>query len=205
MKNIKFVFLLVFMMSLFGLASVSAATFDQDFSGDNTNPTQLGVFAIGTTTVSGSVVDATGSAPDVDVFSFNIAADTVLTGIDVTSFASTDDLGFVAIDEGIGFPFNAAELGGGPDTSLFLGGALFGAGTDLFAAFASGALAGTGFTAPLGAGDYTIYVQQLGGAVIDYTFSFEVAAVPLPAAVWLFAAGLMGLFGWSKKKNFVKE
>jgi len=34
-----------------------------------------------------------------------------------------------------------------------------------------------------------------------YTFGVDAAAVPLPAAVWLFGSALMGLFGASRRKS----
>jgi hypothetical protein len=36
---------------------------------------------------------------------------------------------------------------------------------------------------------------------IDLGYTVNLAAVPLPAAVWLFGSGLLGLVGWSKRKQ----
>ena len=42
------------------------------------------------------------------------------------------------------------------------------------------------------------------GAGIAYDqFSFNTSAVPVPAAVWLFGSGIMGLFGWSRRKQVI--
>lgn len=197
------------------MTSVASASIVID-SGDNENPDVLGTFNVGETIIRGSVVNALGGTSgfppaDVDVFTFTVAAGTELAGITLTNFLSTDDVGFAAIAEGTTFPFNAVELSTGPDTTQFLGGTLFGTGnpgigaqgigSDILAAFAATEAGGTGFDAPLSAGDYTIYIQQLGTAFISYELTFDVAPVPLPAAVWMFGAGLMGLVGWSKRKQ----
>lgn len=36
---------------------------------------------------------------------------------------------------------------------------------------------------------------------LDYTWSMNVSAVPVPAAVWLFCSGLVGLLGFSRRKS----
>ena len=36
---------------------------------------------------------------------------------------------------------------------------------------------------------------------IDLGYTVNLSAVPLPAAVWLFGSGLLGLLGWSKRKQ----
>lgn len=68
-------------------------------------------------------------------------------------------------------------------------------------------------TGTLAAGDYSLLIDSIGAldspgsAFSNYDFNLqlvEVSAVPLPAAFWLFASGLMGLFGvvgTSRKKG----
>jgi len=58
--------------------------------------------------------------------------------------------------------------------------------------------------------DYYVYVVQGAGPVSggdwDYTLTFEVnelSAVPVPAAVWLFGSGLLGLVGMARRKKTV--
>ena len=55
---------------------------------------------------------------------------------------------------------------------------------------------------PLGEGEYYSSFSQLTGSdgVIDYSWQFEVSAVPLPPAAWLFISGLIGLAGFSRTK-----
>jgi hypothetical protein len=40
-----------------------------------------------------------------------------------------------------------------------------------------------------------------GGGTWDYTWTFEVAAVPIPAAAWLFGSGLLSLIGVARRKK----
>jgi hypothetical protein len=43
-------------------------------------------------------------------------------------------------------------------------------------------------------------VEAVSGAA-DFTFDFKVAAVPIPAAAWLFGSGLLGLIGIARRKK----
>lgn len=57
-------------------------------------------------------------------------------------------------------------------------------------------------------GWYTIYVgggdhAQIGG-LYDVSISANVSAVPVPAAAWLFASGLLGLIGVARKKRNIR-
>ena len=56
---------------------------------------------------------------------------------------------------------------------------------------------------PLNAGDFDFLLSVLSGAneatgSLDYLLTFEVSAVPLPAAAWLFVSALAGLFGFRR-------
>lgn len=188
-------------------AGTAAAQFSGDFSDSNLDPTVLGTFGVGTTTVSGTVVNGRGEPglppADSDVFTFSIAAGTFLESITLTEFSSGDDLGFIAISAGTTFPFDIAQQddleddGQTADGGLitdFLGGALFGVdggGTiisDVGGQLAGATAGGSGFAFPLGEGDYTVFVRQNGGSPINYTLAFSV--VPAPAA-----AGALGFAG----------
>jgi hypothetical protein len=55
---------------------------------------------------------------------------------------------------------------------------------------------------PLAAGKYhAIIGSASGGGTINYTWQFEVAAVPIPAALGLFGSGLLVLIGVAIKKT----
>jgi hypothetical protein len=59
----------------------------------------------------------------------------------------------------------------------------------------------TGFTTPLPAGDYTIWLQELAsGGPYTYRLNFMVTPVPLPAAVWMFGSALFGL-AWFRRRT----
>lgn len=53
---------------------------------------------------------------------------------------------------------------------------------------------------PLLEGHYDIRAKHLGPGIMDYTFAIEVSQVPLPAALWLFGSGLLGLVGLARRK-----
>lgn len=166
---------------------------DGELSGDNLNPTALGTFGVGTSTVSGTIVDALGANPNVDVFTFNVATGSLLSGISVSNFVSTDNVAFLALDNGSSFAFDAVALGNfanSPDQIPFIGGNLFGeeVGSNIIDTIGNGDI-GTGFSSPLGEGNYTIYLQQLGGSTVDYTLSFNVTNVPEPSSVAFLALG----------------
>ena len=149
-------------------------------------PTQLGELGVGSNLVNGHL-EAALTVGDVDIFSFTVSPGTQLDSLFVQDFSNVsstanDSTGFLGINDAGTFPLTTAELNGGGNTDLFLGGTLFGAadlpsqgsnGTDLLAR--AGTFAGRGFTAPLGPGTYTVYVQQTGPAT-QYTLDFEVSS-----------------------------
>jgi hypothetical protein len=59
----------------------------------------------------------------------------------------------------------------------------------------------SGFAGVLGAGDYTFWIQELAAGSYNYRFNFilEPTPVPLPAGMWLLAAGLVALGGMRRK------
>ncbi len=67
-----------------------------------------------------------------------------------------------------------------------------------------GTTASATLTRFLTAGDYTLilggYDGTTAGTNLAYTATITAAPVPLPAAVWMFGAGLMGWLGIQKRK-----
>ncbi len=50
--------------------------------------------------------------------------------------------------------------------------------------------------------DYPNFISDTTlASFIDLGYTVNLTAVPLPAAVWLFGSGLLGLVGWSKRKQ----
>lgn len=65
------------------------------------------------------------------------------------------------------------------------------------------ALDGTGFVSNLDPGlgfDKTAVVWSFTGNDIGTSYSMTITAVPVPAAVWLFGSGLLGLVGVARRK-----
>ncbi|MEL7486715.1 MAG: hypothetical protein AAGJ87_05800, partial [Pseudomonadota bacterium] len=177
-----------------------------DFSSDNAAPTDIGSFS-SSFTVAGSVVNALAGTDldgdgtpvpsdppaDVDVFTFTIEDGFQLAGIQLTGFDSADDLGFIAITSGSSFPFDAVDLSSGPDVSQFDAGALFGDEIDVLAQLATAGI-GSGLPDAL-LGQFTVYIQQLGPAPIDFELTFLVSEVPVPPAAILFGSAIAGFAG----------
>ena len=174
-----------------------------DLSTDGSAPTEL-TFMLGSNTVAGSVtgpvaMGGTPAGPDVrDFFTFSIDSGFQLTEINLFGFTE-GNTGFATITAGTTAENPSAgtiggTLGGSHVDDTLLGSAL---GANLANAVAGG----SGFTFPLGEGDYTFLIQDTGAETSDYHLSFEVSAVPLPAAAWLFISGLMGLFGLKRFRS----
>ena len=176
---------------------------DGELSGNNLAPTVLGTFGVGTSSVSGTIVDAlavTGATNvNVDVFTFEVAAGSLLSGISVSNFVSIDNVAFLALNDSASFPFDATALGNDPDQTQFIGGNLFGevVGSNIIDIIGDGAI-GTGFSGPLGEGNYTLYLQQLGGSSVDYTIEFDVTNVPEPSSAALLG---LGAFAFLRRKR----
>ncbi|MEO1575708.1 MAG: VPLPA-CTERM sorting domain-containing protein [Pseudomonadota bacterium] len=172
---------------------------DGDLSGDPLAPTAV-TFAEGVNSVNGSMSSLGDTR---DYLTFTIPDGQQLVGILLQQYMDLDtggpgNRGFYAISAGA-----SSEIPSGGNPDAFLGGAHldpFPAGTDLLARLTTDSLTGTGVTAPLGAGTYTFLVQQTGPQLTEYSLDFIVAPVPVPAAVWLLASGLVGLAGLRRRR-----
>lgn len=178
-----------------------------DLSNDPLAPTSL-TFGVGSNEISGTVVTSNDTSNDTrDYFTFTIGDGLVLDSIDLVSYFDVDgnpaDDGFTAINAGT----TTTQPGMGSVDADFLGGAhvgadqLPGAGGSLAADLARAENIGTTFDFPLTAGDYSFLIQQTGPENTGYTLDFVVSPVPLPAAVWLFVSGLLGLFGVKRMRS----
>ena len=164
---------------------------ESPLSTDNSNPTPLGSLALGSNVVHGHVESAKNIG-DVDVFSFTVEPGHQINGLFVLDYAydsppsnPNERNAFLAINDGISFPYNAFELDINENPFLnenaFLGGTVFGL-DDLPAAGGgnilprAGVITGRGFSGPLPAGTYTIYIQQTGPGN-TYSLDFQVTKV----------------------------
>ncbi|MGB0758092.1 MAG: choice-of-anchor Q domain-containing protein [Rubripirellula sp.] len=153
-------------------------------STDNLNPTPLGIARPGSNLVSGHVEKAL-TVGDMDVFTFTVESGFQWSGLYVDAYAypngpTSDSLAFLGINTGTSFPYNADDFQNNPnvDYNAYLGGTVFGT-TDvggLNILPRAGSVTGSGFSGPLAAGTYTIYVQQTGPAS-SYTLDIEVTSV----------------------------
>ena len=167
-----------------GAVTVWDESVDGDLSGDQTAPTVLALGS-GTNSLAG-----TTQVGDLDFFTITVPDGASLTQLLLTSFESTDDLAFLAIESG---PFitdtgSAANLLGWMHPSAEF------VGTDILDNLAAGEGA-LGFTAPLGPGTYTLWMQQLNPEPVGYGLDLiiEPVAVPEPPMSALFALGLVAL------------
>lgn len=173
-----------------------AFTYDEtvspDLSNDRLNPTVL-TAALG---VNSLTMTSSSVGPDRDYFTFAVPTGWLLSSIFHKSYVSDDDLSFFALQSGTAL----TEPPAGTNAGNLLGYTHFGAGTvdteiidDLAASDSPGPglPAAQGFTAPLGAGSYTFWVQQTGVAA-KYSFDFVLTPVPEPEQWALMLGG--GLF-----------
>ena len=67
-----------------------------------------------------------------------------------------------------------------------------------------GSFSFSGYLAP---GEYTLlidalaYIDSATSATASFDYDLQLTAVPVPAAVWLFGSGLIGLVGFARRKK----
>lgn len=162
---------------------------DGDLSDDAASPTGL-AFAPGSNRVIGTMALP---ADQRDFITFTIGAGQTLAGllliqyVDVAS-GGPGNRGFHAINAGA-----TSFVPSGGTAGSFLGGAHLDpvpSGTDLLPTLAAAAIAGTGFSVPLGPGTYSYVIQQTGPPLTAYTLDFLVTPEPSTA---LLVAGAIGV------------
>jgi len=155
-----------------------------DFSDDRFAPTQLSV-EVGSNLLFGNMRGGNDQGLDRDYFSITIPEGAVLTQITLAAYLSEDFAAFIAIQPGAIFPDDPETVAPGD----LLGWAHFGPDqefTDLLALMGSN---GQGFDAPLPAGTYTFWGQQVG-AFTNYDLDFVVEEVPAPSSFVLIGGPL---------------
>ncbi len=169
------------------LASAFTISESADFS--NTTPTFLGVTTVGSNTVSGAV----STTNDRDLVSFTVPQGQQLDSFIFTSVVSAGESNehFLGFASGL-----TPSLGGGGDfliASVRFGDATVDENLLTLASFANGGnLGGTGVTAPLGAGDYTLFLNETA-STFTYAFELNTSAIPEPSSALLLSLASIGL------------
>jgi len=174
-----------------------AANYDEgvsgDLSGDRLNPTSISLGSF-TNFISGTTVQG-----DIDYFTVTLpqlsGIPLPILSISLTQFTSTDDLAFLAVQEGSQF----TEPPTGTDTTKLLGYEHIGLPLNVNILPTMGSQPGTiGFT-QLAGPVYTFWLQQTGPQPVAYTLDIYVTPEPSPLA--LFAAGLVA---WRVGRRFAR-
>ena len=182
------------MAPIAGLAAADVVydeAIDGELSADPNAPTFINVGEGNNTVIA--VTDQDGD--DRDIFTFNVAEGYELVGVLLDIFdTNTDDpanLGFIG--------FSAGDVLGtdplAPNPSVLLGYALVNigdSGTDIFDLMSGGG-GSQGYDGPLGAGDYTFWLQETSPSADDWAVTFVINQVPSPGALALL--GMAGLAG----------
>jgi hypothetical protein len=171
-------------MLVASLASATLAadwneTINGDLSGDTNAPTPV-TFNLGANRITGTMGTPPGGQgqTDADIFMFTIAPGQQLSSIFVESLTGTES-SFYAIAAG---PIITS------DPNEHLSNILISTTGEIMDDLANPVFGGPGITAPLGAGQYTVWWQETA-EVRDYTFRYTVTEVPEPTSV---AALLIG-------------
>lgn len=158
-----------------------------DLSGDHTAPTGPVNLALGSNEILGDTISG-----DRDYVTVVVPAGHQLSQLFVVDVVG-DNLAFLAIQAGNQVTDPA---GANPAADLLgythIGSSAGNIGADVLAdmGIAPGA---QGFTPPLAAGTYSLWIQETGGVLVDYHIDLIITAVPAPGAMTLFiVAGLTG-------------
>lgn len=167
-----------------------------DLSGSGASPTFIAV-AAGSNVVMGSTGRANGVV-DRDYFSITVPVGWQLSAI--TPLAGTSVVGgglaFIGLEAGTQVTTPVT----GPATTL-LGWhhyAVADIGNNILPLVGAGA-GSIGFTGALGAGNYSVWIQETGVGTVPYVMEFSLTAVPEPASGLLLLGGVAGL-AWLRRK-----
>lgn len=162
--------------------------------------TFAGVLGSGDNTLSGTfgAVQNSGTPMDTDVFSFQVPSGYLLTAIHLSyNVVDGDPVGgsYFGIQDGLAIGTGISTVGSNLSNALISGD------TELLTVFAGTPYAGgKGLTAPLGEGNYTLFLSE-SHAIVDYRMDFTVSAVPEPESYAMLLAGLGLLGGIARMKR----
>ncbi|MEL6107996.1 MAG: PEP-CTERM sorting domain-containing protein [Planctomycetota bacterium] len=160
---------------------------DGDLSDDRLAPTDVGLLPIGLSSVTGLIFNI--NSQDADIFTFEVGAGSTL---DSMMISIDGDRHFLGFDDGPQADGTASELliarliGSGDSSANLL--------TDPIPAGED--FGGSGVNGPLGAGSYTVWLQETAlGDVFGYTVTLQTSAsaIPEPSSAVLLAFAGAGL------------
>lgn len=161
-----------------------------DLSGNRLAPT---VVSLG---VGSNDLLATSSSGDREYLTFAVPAGHLLSGVILDAYTGTDGTAFFGLQAGTTFTepatgTNPANLLGYTHFGTDVGPGRVNVGGDLLPASGT-AFGAIGFTPPLPAGNYAVWLQQTSSTdLTSYTLDFVVTPVPEPAAAPLAGGALL--------------
>ncbi len=192
----------IFVLSTTASKSQAAIAYDEAVWGDLSNsglaPTTIAINP-GWNEVHGTT-GRTGAVVDRDYFTFTVPANYVVSSFD--ELAGTQIGGavsFIGLEWGpqLTLPTNTTTAAG------LLGWTHYAATStniDLLPFLAVPSDGSTGFTGPLGAGTYSVWIQDFNPAPINYGFAVQLSGVPEPSTYGLFAIGALGAIVLARRK-----
>lgn len=169
-------------LALLAATAPALAAWDESVNGDLSNDglaPSFAAFVAGSNGLSGTTGRAFSGGPvDRDYLHFTVPAGHVLQSLWV--LPGTTSLGggaFIGLMSGTQFTVPPDTL----SAAGMLGWTIFGAdqiGSDLFDVMSVPSLDSSGFTVPLPAGDYSLWIQELAVGSAVYNLDFVVAEVP---------------------------
>ena len=200
LRKIGSVSALALALTLAGRAA-AVPVYDEAINGDLSNnrgtPTVVN-FALGQNDVFGQTGSVAG-VTDRDYFTFTVPTGSALVSLNVLNSALTaGGAAFFGLQAGSAVTVDPAA----PNAALLLGYELVSPadiGTDILPAMSIAAGA-SGFTVPLGAGQYAVWLQDTNLAPSIYGLRFEVTSIPEPSTTMLLLASL-GTLGWVRRRK----
>ena len=207
----RFVVRLACIALTFALTSAASAgvvwneTVNGDLSNAGSSPTFLGTLTAGSNQVfglTGRPGPAPATPPERDYFFITVPSGLSLAKITLLPGNNMGSLGFIGIQAGsaITLPVDASSAAG------LLGWwhyAPADIGKDILLSMSVPANGSSGFTLPLGAGNYAFWVQDTSTPAdpsIPFNFGFDLTLVPEPGTMAMILLGLGGL-GFSRRKR----